>query len=198
MADMARATHHPPCRVSARIFSGCGFTLVELLLVLAIGAILTLIAVPSMSGFLSSQKVSSLSAVFLSSLNLARSEAIKRNARAVLCRSANGLSCGGSGGWEQGWIVFHDANNNAQADPGETIVLQQAVLVSGPRLSGNAQVANYVSFSASGSAKLVSGAFQAGTFTLCPGSAASSDVRQIILSSTGRARSQSGSAADCP
>ena len=160
MADMARAANHPPCRVSARIFAGCGFTLVELLLVLAIGAILTLIAVPSMSGFLSNQKLSSLNAVFLSSLNLARSEAIKRNGRAVLCKSANGSTCVNSGGWEQGWIVFHDANNNAQADPGETIVLQQAVLVSGPRLSGNAQVAHYVSFSASGSAKLVSGAFR--------------------------------------
>jgi type IV fimbrial biogenesis protein FimT len=67
----------------------------------------------------------------------------------------------------------------------------------GLSLTGNTQVANYVSYSASGTAKLVNGAFQAGTFTFCLTPASGADVQQIVLSSTGRARSRKGVAADC-
>ena len=130
-------------------------------------------------------------------LNLARSEAIKRNARAVLCKTANGVSCTASGGWEQGWILFHDLNNNAALDAGEEVLRQQGPASAGIRLAGNLPIANYVSYTPTGTAKLISGAFQAGTFTLCVESSASADVRQIVLSGTGRARAQKGTASDC-
>ena len=175
-----------------------GFTLVELMVVLAIGGVLTATALPSMSTMLHSQRSTSLANGFVSSLNLARVEAIKRNARAVVCKSATGESCSTTGGWEQGWIVFHDANNNAQLDEGEQIVQQQGRLVAGPRLTGNRNVASYVSYSAVGSSKLTSGAFQSGTFTLCPASASSAVVRQIVLSPAGRPRVVNGTQADCP
>lgn len=174
-----------------------GYSLLELLVVLTVGAILLSIAVPSMTGMLNTQRSISLANSFLSSLNLARIEAIKRNARAVLCKSADGLSCAGSGGWEQGWILFHDANNNAALDHGEQVIEQQGAVSQGLRLTGNTPVADYVSYSPSGSAKLISGAFQAGTFTLCLVPVSSADVRQIVLSSTGRARLRRGSASDC-
>lgn len=175
-----------------------GFSFVELLIVLTLAGLLLSMAVPAFAGFLAIQRSNSTINRFVASLHLARGEAIKRNARAVVCKSADGLSCSSHGGWEQGWIVFHDANNNAALDAGEQVVQQQGASSAGPRLSGNAQVANYVSYSASGSAKLVSGAFQAGTFTLCPASASGTDVRQIILSGTGRPRTQKGSPSDCP
>ena len=75
-----------------------GYSLLELLVVLTVGAILLSIAVPSMTGILNTQRSTSLANSFFSSLNLARNEAIKRNARAVLCKSADGLSCADSGG----------------------------------------------------------------------------------------------------
>lgn len=174
-----------------------GYSLVELLVVLTLMAILLSIALPSMTAMLNTQKSVALGNSFLASLNLARNEAIKRNARAVLCKSVDGLSCTTSGGWQQGWIVFHDVNNNAALDVGEQVIEQQGAVAQGLTLTGNAPVANYVSFSASGSAKLISGAFQAGTFTLCLVPASSADVRQFILSSTGRARSRKGSLSDC-
>ena len=93
--------------------------------------------------------------------------------------------------------MFHDANNNAALDHGEQLIEQQGAVSQGLRLTGNAPVANYVSYSASGSAKLISGAFQAGTFTLCLVPVSGADVRQIVLSSTGRARFRRGSASDC-
>ena len=175
-----------------------GFTLVELLVVLAVGSLLLSVAVPSMNAMLNSQKsISTVNALF-ASLNLTRSEAIKRNARAVLCKTADGQSCTHNGGWEQGWILFHDANNNAVLDAGETVIHRQGPVPAGVRLTGNLPVAHYVSYTPSGAAKLPSGAFQAGTFTVCLASASGADVRQIVLSSTGRARMQKGRASDCP
>ena len=114
-----------------------------------------------------------------------------------MCKTADGVACTSNGGWEQGWILFHDRNNNAVLDAGEEVVQQQGPASTGIRLRGNSPVANYVSYTPTGTAKLTSGAFQAGTFTLCAESAASSNVRQIVLSGTGRARAQKGTSRDC-
>jgi type IV fimbrial biogenesis protein FimT len=174
-----------------------GFTLVELLVSLSVGSILMSLTVPAMNGMLKTHKAISATSALFAGLNLARSEAIKRNARAVLCKTANGVACTPSGGWEQGWILFHDLNNNAVLDAGEQVVLQQGPASPGIRLRGNLPIANYVSYTPTGTAKLISGAFQAGTFTLCVESSTSNDVRQIVLSGTGRARSQKGTSNDC-
>ncbi len=174
-----------------------GFTLVELLVVMTLGVVLLSMAAPSMNGIVNSQRSIALSSELLASMNLARSEAIKRNARAVLCKSADGQSCAPSGGWEQGWIVFHDADNDAALDEGEQVIERHGPVADGLKLTGNQPVSNYVSYSASGSAKLVTGAFQAGTFTLCLVPVSEPDVRQLVLSSTGRARLKKGLASDC-
>jgi type IV fimbrial biogenesis protein FimT len=173
--------------------------MIELLVVMSIAAILLSIAVPSMTAMMATQRSKSLGNAFLTSLNLARNEAIKRNGRVVLCKSADGLSCLSSGGWEQGWAVFHDGNNNAAIDTdiGEKAIQLQGAAPQGLHLTGNTNVANYVSFSASGVAKLISGAFQSGTLTLCLDPVSSADVQQIILSATGRARLQKGGASSC-
>lgn len=174
-----------------------GSTLIETLVVLGMMVVLMGIALPSMSSMITSYRALTLVNAFLSSLNFARSEAIKRNSRAVLCKSVDGLSCAEQGGWEQGWLLFHDVNNNAELDAGETVIERQGAVSGGLRLTGNTPVASYVSYSASGSAKLTSGAFQAGTFTLCRVPDAGAEVRTIVLSSTGRARTTKGVAGDC-
>ena len=184
-------------RSPVRSRSVSGFTLVELLVTAAIASSLMLIAVPAMTGMLDTQRRISAINSFVASLHLARGEAIKRNGRAVLCKSASGEQCTLVGRWDQGWILFHDSNNNASWDPGELLLQQQGPLGKRVRLSGNAPVAHYVSYSATGSAKMVSGAFQAGTFTLCPQDGVAGDVRKIVLSGTGRPRTVKGVASDC-
>jgi type IV fimbrial biogenesis protein FimT len=96
--------------------------------------------------------------------------------------------CSGSGGWEQGWIIFHDANNNAALDAGEALLMSEPALPGRLRLTGNAQLASDLSYTPSGSASLVSGAFQAGTLTMCVDSEAPMAARQIVISATGRPR----------
>lgn len=167
-----------------------GFTLVELLVTIAlIGALLS-IAVPSLASMGKSVKLSSASNLFVSGLFFARSEAIKRNIRVVLCKSADGENCAAIGGWEQGWIVFDDTNNNGQRDGAEAVLQREAPLAAGIRLVGNLNVARYVSFTPSGATKLPGGAFQAGTLTVCHHSADPGESRQIVLNAVGRPRVQ--------
>lgn len=83
-----------------------GFTLVELLIAMALLAILVRLAAPSFSQAIMTSRLGSYTNSFVASTQLARSEAVKRNAPVTLCRSADGLSCAGSGDWAQGWIVM--------------------------------------------------------------------------------------------
>lgn len=174
-----------------------GFTLIELMVTLAVMAVLLTIGLPSLKPIIDSIRLKSASSAFFSHLHLARSEAIKRNGRVVLCKSANAASCAGSGGWEQGWLVFHDANNNAALDSGEVVIQRAAPLPQGLRFTGNQYVSRYVSFIPSGSSQMVSGAFQAGTFTVCWQSPSGGEASQIVLNAVGRSRMQKVQVSAC-
>lgn len=82
-----------------------GFTLIELMVALAVLAILLGLVAPSFSNVMLGSKLASHASSLVASAQLARGEAIKRNIQVQLCSSANGTSCASSGGWEQGWIV---------------------------------------------------------------------------------------------
>lgn len=171
--------------------SGCkGFTLVELMMVLAIGLVLQAVAVPALSAALDSMRLSAVSQSLFLSLQLTRSEAIKRGGRVVLCKSASGADCTRVGGWEQGWIVFHDRNNNARVDVGEAILQHEQSLGAAVRLSGNNLVESYVSYTPLGNASMTGGGMQMGTLTVCQPAATRVPARQIVISSSGRARTQ--------
>jgi type IV fimbrial biogenesis protein FimT len=174
-----------------------GATLVELLSALSVMAILLVMGVPSFTALARNSHLTSIANEVFASLYLARSEAIKRNGRAVLCPSRSGNSCAESGGWGQGWIVFADANNNKVVDQGEPIVLTRQSLGQGYNLNGNTNIAKYISYTPSGATKLASGAFQAGTFTLCH-EADPGNSRKIIISMTGRPRIEHAELSSCP
>jgi type IV fimbrial biogenesis protein FimT len=167
-----------------------GFNLVEVVLSLAVLGILMGLAVSSVADVIQAQRLANVANDVLQQLYLARSEAIKRNARVALCKSAGGQACSQAGGWEQGWILFHDRNNNGSREPSEPLLERLRPLPADFRLSANGPLARYVSYGPLGGAQMTSGAFQAGTFTVCRVSADAVEARQIIINSGGRPRLQ--------
>lgn len=167
-----------------------GFTLVEVLIAVVVMVVLGAIAIPAYSMMLVSQRLSSHSNGFLSALHLARTEAIKRNHRVVVCKSASGADCEADGSWDAGWLVFADTNNNASVEDGEVILRRGDALGEGFVMAGNAPVAEYVSYTPLGLTKKTSGAFQAGTITLCHEASRDGEARQVVVSISGRPRVQ--------
>lgn len=165
-----------------------GWTLVELLVVLTVLGVLLAAAVPALSTALESRRISALGHAFFLSLQLGRSEAIKRGGRVVLCKGRD--ACSRTGGWEQGWIVFHDVNNNAQVDAGEAVLRREPAVAAPLRISGNALVESYISYTPLGHTSTTGGGLQPGTLTVCQPEASAPVALQIVISSSGRARTQ--------
>ena len=92
--------HHTLSRLRTR-----GFTLVEMLIVVTIVGILSGVAFPYLGTVADSIRMRWIANELLSSMHVARSEAIKRNSRVALCKSSDGNACANAGDWEQGWIV---------------------------------------------------------------------------------------------
>ncbi|HUR90100.1 MAG TPA: GspH/FimT family pseudopilin [Ramlibacter sp.] len=174
-----------------------GFTLVELTIVLAIASVLLGAGIPSFNNFIRSVKLTSTTNDFFSGILIARSEAAKRRSRVAMCKSTDGVICTATGGWDQGWIVFHDTNNDGSRQAGEEVVWQTQAIGKDMRVLGNLNVARYVSYTPTGEAKLVGGGFQAGTITLCNVSVTSENAREIVISSSGRPRVQKTHIANC-
>lgn len=164
-----------------------GFTLVEVLVAVAILGIMLAIAVPSFNAAMLNSKLNSHSNNFLTSSNQARSEAIKRNTTIQLCASTCPVStttctCATTGGWEQGWIILAGTTTLYRSNPLET----------GMKMTDASSVRT-LTFQPTGV-----GSTQA-TLTLCQNSPSVGSREKVIsVSATGRARITSTSSGSCP
>ncbi len=176
---------------------GGGFSLVELMITLAIAAILLSMAVPSFSELIKNNRLITQTNDFVTALNLARSEAIRRGSRVTVCKSSDQASCVAGGSWEQGWIVFNDVNGNGTVAAATDIIRVHEALTGNVTLSGDAALADYVSYVSSGGAQLIGGgvtAIQAGTLALCDDRGFIDQARAVQISTTGRVSSGSATA----
>lgn len=145
-----------------------GFTLIELMVTIAVAAILVSLALPSFSDATLSGKLVASANDLVAGVALGRSEAIKRNAMASMCVSSNGTTCG-SGGWEQGWIILS----------GTTVVQKHAAAPTGFKASSTV---TKIDFQPSGV-----GNTQA-TITVCRATpTVGSQERVVQVDATGRA-----------
>lgn len=127
---------------------GKGFTMLELMMALAVSAILTALAVPSLAQFANEQRLAATMAQLTSDLNFARTEAIKRNARVLVCaRTAGTNTCSTQPDWQNGWAVCYDANSDDACDVAAALDPNPLRLAAAPhprlRLTGSARLVRF-------------------------------------------------------
>lgn len=177
-----------------RTASLAGFTLIELMLALAIVAILAAGALPMVGNALEAGRAQEARSNLLSSFVVALNKATVTGARTVLCPSTGDV-CIDSAEWSGGWLVFIDKNGNRERDSDEQIVNQQPGLGGKVRLRST-EGRKRIVFQGSGS-----NAGSNVTFTLCDGRGPAK-AQTLVLSNTGRMRygvpGSEAIAATCP
>ncbi len=171
-----------------------GLTLIELMIVLAITALLFAVAVPAFSNGLEAARASGARGDLLASLMSASASAAITGVHGVLCPSGDGRNCLDSPDWSLGRLVFMDSNGSRELEGGETLLRVQ------PALAGKVHLRSTI-----GRTRIV---FQGNggnagsnvTFTLCDGRGAAR-ARALVMSNNGGLReaapAASGIAATC-
>lgn len=163
--------------------------MIELLVTIAIAAILLGLGVPSFIDFMVRNRLTTYNNDFVAALATARSEAIRRGTTVSVCKRSSDTSCVG-GTWSNGWLVVVNTGdvNPATTAPSGPVIRVHEGLSDGYTLNGNANFKNYVTYRADGSAN------QSGTFVFCHDSD-TAGARTAILTRL-RVRTGTG-AADC-
>jgi type IV fimbrial biogenesis protein FimT len=111
-----------------------GWTLVELMIALAIAGILVSWAGSAATGAIQAARCFEAHAALLRSLNGAQLAAGLRERDVRICPSADGASCTGDYRWERGWVTYVDANDNNRLDPADIVLERQGALAPGVRV----------------------------------------------------------------
>ena len=181
-----------------------GFTLLELMIVLAIVAILVTLAAPSLARMLQSNTRSSALNTFLADMGYARSEAIRRGGGVVLCRSdfpeatnpgCSSISAQSGAGWASGWIVFNDLDANGLKGTAEPLLRVQAPITSMDAISEGGSGGPSL-FRFAGTGRLFN-IFSTTTLTFGGASYGMNARRVVCVSMGGRARIAGDGSADC-
>lgn len=169
-----------------------GFTLVELLVVLALGVSLLAIAVPGYGFLVNSSRLTALTNDLVGALRLTRLEAIKRGKWVTVCKTGNPMAahpgCNNSAHWHDGWLMFVDGGTRGVREPGDTLLRVHGPSPAGAEISANS-FHQFISYRASGISRGSNGLGN-GTIQVC----LAGKRRDIVISMTGRIRLNSG---DC-
>jgi type IV fimbrial biogenesis protein FimT len=177
-----------------------GFGLIELVITIAIVAILTVIALPSYSRIIRQNRVVTDTNTLLSALNLARNEAVARGRPITVCASTNGTSCDGVGtvDWSQGWMVFtdYDPVGVVDAGSGDTVLRVFGPVATQDVLGSVGSTSGYVSFGRTGVARFPDATLLAISFLVRPTPCDTTMLRTVTITNLGRSASSSTGA--CP
>lgn len=161
-----------------------GLTLTELLVVLALMAVLLTLGYPMLQDMLRSQRVKSTANDFFAAIGLTRSEAIMRGQRVLMMPQAAAPT-----DWRQGWVVFVDKNHNQRPDPADELIFQHGPVNAGISIGSAFSSANgtpYIAYNGGGRSCSATNSLAAhwGSLSLVAGKYA----RNIKINMLGRVR----------
>lgn len=177
-----------------------GFTLIELMVVVAIIAILVAMAVPSFNTMLMKRTVRGAALNLITDIRYARSEALRRSSSVSICSLApNSLTtcaAAGAANWANGWMVFSDAGVVGTVDGLDEIVRVQQPLTNVATVQGAIPVNDrpILTFQANGRGRSIDQ-----TFRVTPkGTVAPDTERTVCVSLQGRVRLMDEGVVACP
>ena len=165
-------------------FKQRGFTLGELLTTMKVVGLSLSFAIPSFNSVVNNNRRASGINQLVSTMYLARSEAITRNTQITVCPSQTGVGCQGIP-WNQAWLLFTDTNSDRSVDPGELIL---AHLPANPRLDiQSAEIGNFFVYRPNGRLMVNTPAENTGQVTICDPRGAD-HARVVIVNASGHPR----------
>ncbi|WP_332774705.1 GspH/FimT family pseudopilin [Polaromonas sp.] len=163
--------------------SESGFTLIELIVTIALATILMMVAVPSFVQFQKNAQLSDAVSNFISAANTARANAMKQGFNTYLVPNTGT-------NWSSGWMVYTDSNWNQVYNAGtDEVVLRHEALSADITLNiptASSLTDGYLLFNGSGYPRLKAGGFGGGTIVMSNTTPRSSS---IIIDPAGRVRS---------
>jgi type IV fimbrial biogenesis protein FimT len=110
-----------------------GFTAIELMVTLAVAVVLISMAVPAYNAFVQNNRITAQANELVTAINLSRDEALKRRTTVTVCSSADGSTC--TGNWQDGWIVFTDANADSTVNGTDQVLRVWEALTGGATIT---------------------------------------------------------------
>jgi type IV fimbrial biogenesis protein FimT len=185
-----------PARMKGKKRGQRGFNLPEMLVVVAIVAILLGIGVPTYRYITNSYRMAAELNAMVGDLMYARAEAIKEGQPVAICVSSDGLTCSGSSTWQSGWIVFPDPSGNGSADaPASVLHVQQPFTGSAPDTFAPANPISSIIFNREGfatGAPAGTAPFAANKFTLRDSTSNPTWTRCLLISAQGMIQIETG------
>jgi len=165
-----------------------GFTLIELMITIAIVAVIAMIGIPAMGDFILNNRIRSQSGDLMAQLSQARSEAMRTASRVTVC--PGGVSdkrdpiCDGTA-WENGWVIFLDTNADYKENSGEKPLAVSGAL-DGNNTLRSAVFSTFISFRHDGLVVDMPGADPPWSFALCDSRGFGDKARAIVVNKVGR------------
>lgn len=168
-----------------------GFTLIELMVTLAVLAVMLTLSAPSFTSFMRSAELSTTANSFVASVNAARSEAMKRNLPALVMPLESGRR-----DWSQGFVAFVDVDRDgAYTESVDITVLSQPIANSFLKVTGTGTAKyapSYVRYDGSGFSKKLDGSFSALSLSFSRNDVSATEnfaqTRRVFIARTGRIR----------
>jgi type IV fimbrial biogenesis protein FimT len=167
--------------------AGCGFTLIEALVVLALVAILLSMAVPSLASFLRSSELRASASAFLAGVQSARTEAMKRGMDTYMVPVSDN-------NWATGWILYADVDRSQTLTGKDVIIAQAGAIASKTTVTGGLADAaefagasgKFIRFNGGGFPLAMDGSFRGGAIEF--GMTGADEKRRVVLNAVGRVR----------